>query len=41
MASVTRSVKIAVVVVFGVPLSTPAEVSEAQVGRVPLASVKV
>jgi hypothetical protein len=40
LASVARTVKVAAMVLLGVPLSTPAELKVAQVGSVPLASVK-
>ena len=39
LASVAFTVKVAAVVVVGVPLSTPAELSVAQVGSVPLDTV--
>ena len=39
LASVALTVKVAAVVVLGVPLKTPADVSEAQVGSVPLETV--
>ena len=41
LASVARTVNVAAVVLFGVPLSTPAELRVAQEGSAPLASVKV
>ena len=41
LASVAFTVKVAEVVVFGVPLSTPEGLSVAQAGSDPLARVKV